>query len=73
MYDRHVAAVLNEDDSTNEEFLWKEISDGKQYVYPRLLFIITGNNVSICMHICASVLTHTHIYISETSVLRHTF
>ncbi|KAK4594577.1 hypothetical protein RGQ29_018313 [Quercus rubra] len=42
MYDRRVAAVLNEDDSTNEEFLWKEISDGKQYVYPRLLFIITG-------------------------------
>ena len=32
MYDRRVAAVLNEDDSTNEEFLWKEISDGKQYV-----------------------------------------
>ena len=71
MYDRRVAAVLDEDDSTNEEFLWKEISDGKQYVYPRLLFIITGNNVS--KNICASVLTHTHIYISETSVLRHTF
>ena len=49
MYDRHVAAVLNEDDSTNEEFLWKEISDGKQYVYPRLLFIITGNNVFVGM------------------------
>ena len=71
MYDRRVAAVLNEDDSTNEEFLWKEISDGKQYVYPRLLFIITGNNVS--KNICASVLTHSHIYISETSVLRRTF
>lgn len=72
MYDRRVAALLNEDDSTNEEFLWKEISDGKQYVYPRLLFIITGNNVSICMYICASVLTHTHTHISETSVLMQT-
>ena len=47
MYDRCVAAVLNEDDSTNEEFLWKEISDAKQYLYPRLLFIITGNHVYI--------------------------
>ena len=68
MYDRRVAAVLNEDDSTNEEFLWKEISDGKQYVYPRLLFIITGNNVSICMHICASVLTHTHTHIYKWNI-----
>ncbi|XP_042986376.1 UDP-glycosyltransferase TURAN isoform X2 [Carya illinoinensis] len=42
MYDRRVAAILNEDDSTNEEFVWKEISQGKQYLYPRLLFIITG-------------------------------
>ncbi|XP_052179272.1 UDP-glycosyltransferase TURAN [Diospyros lotus] len=42
MYDRRVAAFLNEDDSTGDEFVWKEISDGKQFVYPRLLFIITG-------------------------------
>ncbi|KAB1216953.1 Chitobiosyldiphosphodolichol beta-mannosyltransferase [Morella rubra] len=42
MYDRRVAAILNEDDSINEEVLWDEISQGKQYVYPRLLFIITG-------------------------------
>ncbi|XP_062169900.1 UDP-glycosyltransferase TURAN isoform X1 [Alnus glutinosa] len=42
MYDRRVAAILNEDDSTNEEVIWKEISEGKQYLYPRLLFIITG-------------------------------
>ncbi|KAF9588020.1 hypothetical protein IFM89_006899 [Coptis chinensis] len=42
MYDRRVAAILNEDDSVEEEMLWKEIHDGKQYLYPRLLFIITG-------------------------------
>ncbi|KAH9688350.1 UDP-glycosyltransferase TURAN [Citrus sinensis] len=42
MYDRRVAAILNEDDSTNDEAFLKEISDGKQYLYPRLLFIITG-------------------------------
>ncbi|XP_031267296.1 UDP-glycosyltransferase TURAN-like [Pistacia vera] len=42
MYDRRVAAILNEDDSTSEEILWKEISDEKQCLYPRLLFIITG-------------------------------
>ncbi|KAM2009666.1 hypothetical protein FF1_004159 [Malus domestica] len=42
MYDRRVAAILNEDDSTKEEVLWKEIHSGKQYLYPRLLFVITG-------------------------------
>jgi hypothetical protein len=51
MYDRRVAAILNEDDSTNEEVIWKEISDGKQYLYPRLLFIITGNDEYICTNI----------------------
>ncbi|KAG5545932.1 hypothetical protein RHGRI_018182 [Rhododendron griersonianum] len=42
MYDRRVAAFLNEDDSTGDDILWKEIYDGKQFLYPRLLFIITG-------------------------------
>jgi beta-1,4-mannosyltransferase len=42
MYDRRVAAILNEDDSLDEEVVWKEISDGKQCLYPRLLFVITG-------------------------------
>lgn len=42
MYDRRVAALLNEDDSTEEEVIWKEIYDGKQFLYPMLLFIITG-------------------------------
>ncbi|KAJ1388255.1 Glycosyltransferase subfamily 4-like, N-terminal domain [Sesbania bispinosa] len=42
MYDRRVAAILNEDDSIDEEVIRKEISDGKQCLYPRLLFIITG-------------------------------
>ncbi|XP_022948160.1 UDP-glycosyltransferase TURAN isoform X1 [Cucurbita moschata] len=42
MYDRRVAAILNEDDSVSDEFIWKDIYDGKQYLYPRLLFIITG-------------------------------
>ncbi|KAJ6752020.1 hypothetical protein OIU85_002441 [Salix viminalis] len=41
MYDRRVAAILNEDDS-NVEVLWNEMSAGKQCLYPRLLFIITG-------------------------------
>ena len=47
MYDRRVAALLNEDDSTGEEVLWKEIYDGKQFLYPMLLFIITGNALSL--------------------------
>lgn len=46
MYDRRVAAILNEDDSVSDEFIWKDIYDGKQYLYPRLLFIITGNYFS---------------------------
>ncbi|XP_057980369.1 UDP-glycosyltransferase TURAN isoform X2 [Malania oleifera] len=42
MYDRRVAAILNEDDSISEDAVWNEICDGKQFPYPRLLFIITG-------------------------------
>ncbi|XWS41294.1 hypothetical protein CRYUN_Cryun17cG0068700 [Craigia yunnanensis] len=42
MYDRRVATLLDENDSTAEGVLWKENSGGKQYLYPRLLFIITG-------------------------------
>ncbi|KAE9585052.1 putative chitobiosyldiphosphodolichol beta-mannosyltransferase [Lupinus albus] len=42
MYDRRVAAILGEDDSLDEEVIWKKISDGKQCLYPRLLFVITG-------------------------------
>nr|GMD34984.1 UDP-glycosyltransferase TURAN [Ipomoea batatas] len=42
MYDRRVAAILNEDDSSGEELLWEEIRNEKQFLYPRLLFIITG-------------------------------
>lgn len=45
MYDRRVSAVLGEDDSSSEEVMWKEFSDGQQYLYPRLLFIITGNMI----------------------------
>ncbi|KAL5679382.1 hypothetical protein ACJX0J_005767, partial [Zea mays] len=41
-YDRRVAAALGEDDSTDEEQLWIDIKNGKQFVYPRLLFIVTG-------------------------------
>ncbi|TYG46077.1 hypothetical protein ES288_D11G227300v1 [Gossypium darwinii] len=44
MYDRRVAALLDENDSADEWVLWKEISGGKQYLYPRLLFIITGKS-----------------------------
>ncbi|KAK4484626.1 hypothetical protein RD792_007215 [Penstemon davidsonii] len=42
MYDRRVAALLKESDSTGDELVWDEIRDGKPFSYPRLLFIITG-------------------------------
>ncbi|GJN08890.1 hypothetical protein PR202_ga26850 [Eleusine coracana subsp. coracana] len=42
MYDRRVAANLGEEDSMDEGQLWIDIKNGKQFVYPRLLFIITG-------------------------------
>ncbi|KAH9312732.1 hypothetical protein KI387_027767, partial [Taxus chinensis] len=42
MYDRRVAATLNELDSVSEESLWEEFSKGKKFSFPRLLFIITG-------------------------------
>lgn len=43
VYDRRVAALLGEDDSTGDEVFWGRIRDGQQFLYPRLLFIITGN------------------------------
>ncbi|KAM0937713.1 putative chitobiosyldiphosphodolichol beta-mannosyltransferase [Dioscorea sansibarensis] len=42
MYDRRVAAAVYEDDSIEEEKLWMDICNGRQFLYPRLLFIITG-------------------------------
>ncbi|KAL1537646.1 chitobiosyldiphosphodolichol beta-mannosyltransferase [Salvia divinorum] len=42
MYDRRVAALLGEDDSIANEVVWDSIHEGKQFLYPRLLFIITG-------------------------------
>ena len=49
MYDRRVAALLNEEDSTGEEILLNEVFGGSEFLYPRLLFIITGNEaVSSC-------------------------
>ncbi|GFZ12353.1 UDP-Glycosyltransferase superfamily protein [Actinidia rufa] len=42
MYDRRVAALLNEVDLTGEEILSNEVFDGNEFLYPRLLFIITG-------------------------------
>ncbi|KAL2245540.1 UNVERIFIED_CONTAM: UDP-glycosyltransferase TURAN [Sesamum indicum] len=42
MYDRRVAALLGEDDSSGDEVIWDGICGGKQFPYPRLLFIITG-------------------------------
>ncbi|CAM8881341.1 unnamed protein product [Rhodiola kirilowii] len=42
MYDRRVSAILGENDSTMDSDIWNEINDGKQYLYPRLLFVITG-------------------------------
>ncbi|KAI5332799.1 hypothetical protein L3X38_022928 [Prunus dulcis] len=63
MYDRRVAAILNEDDSIQEEALWKEMQSGKQYLYPRLLFVITGKgpekekgsaDLGVCLHTSSS-------------------
>ncbi|KAL2938888.1 UDP-glycosyltransferase TURAN [Bienertia sinuspersici] len=42
LYDRRVAAMLNEDDSVKEEDFWDGINDESHNVYPRLLFVITG-------------------------------
>ncbi|XP_057787116.1 UDP-glycosyltransferase TURAN isoform X2 [Salvia miltiorrhiza] len=42
MYDRRVAALLREDDTITNEVVWDSIHEGKQFLYPRLLFIITG-------------------------------
>ncbi|CAN0862232.1 UDP-glycosyltransferase TURAN [Linum grandiflorum] len=42
MYDRRVTAILNENDNVDAEVLWEEISRGKEIIYPRLLFVITG-------------------------------
>ncbi|KAF7050581.1 hypothetical protein CFC21_058920 [Triticum aestivum] len=42
MYDRRVAATLGEEDSMDEGQLWIDIKNGKQFDYPRLLFVITG-------------------------------
>ncbi|KAF4395274.1 hypothetical protein F8388_001661 [Cannabis sativa] len=43
MYDRRVSAILGEEDkSVEEEDVWNEMWSGKQYLYPRLLFVITG-------------------------------
>ncbi|KAL3639264.1 hypothetical protein CASFOL_017171 [Castilleja foliolosa] len=42
LYDRRVSALLGEDDSKiADEVVWDEIHKGKQFTYPRLLFIIT--------------------------------
>ena len=43
MYDRRVAAILNESDATEDDQFWVDFHDGKEFLYPRILFIITGN------------------------------
>ncbi|CAN1342396.1 UDP-glycosyltransferase TURAN [Linum perenne] len=42
MYDRRITAILNEDDNVDVDVLWEEMSRGKEIIYPRLLFVITG-------------------------------
>ncbi|KAI3738005.1 hypothetical protein L2E82_28023 [Cichorium intybus] len=44
MYDRRVATLLDENDANGEHVLWKVINDGKTFSYPRLLFVIIGND-----------------------------
>lgn len=44
MYDRRVAALLNENDLNGDEVFWKAVDEGKTFSYPRLLFVITGEN-----------------------------
>ncbi|KAB2011205.1 hypothetical protein ES319_D09G004900v1, partial [Gossypium barbadense] len=39
---RYLCHPLGVQDCVTARVLWKEISGGKQYLYPRLLFIITG-------------------------------
>ncbi|KAF4363731.1 hypothetical protein G4B88_000960 [Cannabis sativa] len=43
MYDRRVSTILGEEDKfVEEEVVWNEMWSGKKYLYPRLLFVITG-------------------------------
>ncbi|RZC94544.1 hypothetical protein C5167_026275 [Papaver somniferum] len=42
MYDRRVAAIMNKDDSNEEDIVFEGSHSGKSSMYPKLLFIITG-------------------------------
>ena len=58
MYDRRVSAILGEDDSVEEELVWNEMSSGKQNLYPRLLFVITGDiSVPFCFVLFLNVIS----------------
>ncbi|CAA6662990.1 unnamed protein product [Spirodela intermedia] len=42
MYDRRVSAALNESDAAEDSHFWNGMHDGSRFLYPRVLFIITG-------------------------------
>ncbi|GFZ12268.1 UDP-Glycosyltransferase superfamily protein [Actinidia rufa] len=55
MYDRRVAALLDEEDSTGQVILSNEVFGGSEFLYLMLLFINTGSaDLGVCKHTSSS-------------------